>query len=219
MGRPANTDPADTRRRILASARASFARYGVAGASLREIAAGAGITVATLSHHFGSKEGLHRACVAAFEEQLGALGKRLAEALGSAASDPVALFTLAVREGWRFARAHRDDVRMLQRSIAEAGEIDAATRGARIVPFLETVSGYLAGATGRDAAAFRLALQSSTFLVVRYAISSDAELAELAAAPAKAPPEAIAQAIEDHLVEAVLRLLALRAGRELGTRN
>jgi hypothetical protein len=54
---------------------------------------------------------------------------------------------------------------------------------------------------------------------VRYAISSDAELAELAAAPAKAPPEAIAQAIEDHLVEAVLRLLALRAGRELGTRN
>jgi AcrR family transcriptional regulator len=202
VGRPANGDPTETRRRILESARGRFARFGVQGASVRDIATAAGITVATLNHHFGSKEGLHRACVAAFEADVGALGRKLAGALGGAAS-PAVLLEQAVREGWRFARHHRDAVRMMQRSIAEAGEVDERIRGGRVVPMLETLSAWLAGATGRDATSFRLGLQSATFLAVRWAMSSDAELAAFAGV---ADAE---RAVEDHLVGATLGLLGL----------
>ena len=46
------------RERILESATELFARHGYAGASLRQIAAGVGVTPGNVLLHFGSKEGL-----------------------------------------------------------------------------------------------------------------------------------------------------------------
>lgn len=50
------------RARIRDAALARFGADGIAGASLRAIAADAGVSPALVVHHFGSKEGLRRAC-------------------------------------------------------------------------------------------------------------------------------------------------------------
>jgi AcrR family transcriptional regulator len=50
------------RERILDAAIGRFAEHGVAGTSLKAIAAAAGVSQALIVHHFGSKEALREAC-------------------------------------------------------------------------------------------------------------------------------------------------------------
>lgn len=64
VGRPRDGNPEETRREILRAAGASFAASGFVGATTRAVAARAGVNVATLHYHFGSKEGLYRAVLA-----------------------------------------------------------------------------------------------------------------------------------------------------------
>ncbi|WNM37655.1 TetR family transcriptional regulator [Micromonospora halotolerans] len=59
--RPGNPD---TREAILAAARAAFAERGFDAASIRSIAAAAGVDPALVHHYFGTKEELFRATVA-----------------------------------------------------------------------------------------------------------------------------------------------------------
>lgn len=47
-----------TRERILGVAETLFARHGFAGASLRQVTAGAKVNLAAVNYHFGSKDGL-----------------------------------------------------------------------------------------------------------------------------------------------------------------
>ncbi|MDR3160383.1 MAG: TetR/AcrR family transcriptional regulator [Spirochaetaceae bacterium] len=56
-------DPANTIERILKSAGLEFLRNGYAGASLRKIAAAAGLTTGALYRHYADKEALYRALV------------------------------------------------------------------------------------------------------------------------------------------------------------
>ena len=53
----------DTRGRILEAARSHFAEAGYEGATMRGIAAVAGVDPALIQHYFGSKEGIFRAAV------------------------------------------------------------------------------------------------------------------------------------------------------------
>ena len=57
-GRPPAGDAADRRTAILDAARAQFAAKGFAGASMRSIAAEAGVDASLISHHFGDKSRL-----------------------------------------------------------------------------------------------------------------------------------------------------------------
>jgi TetR/AcrR family transcriptional regulator len=59
-GRPAGATGDRTRERILNAALVIFARQGLAGTSVRDIARQARIRVSTLYHHFASKEALYR---------------------------------------------------------------------------------------------------------------------------------------------------------------
>lgn len=52
----------ETRGRILDSAVLAFGFRGFQGASAREIASDAGVKLPAIAYHFGSKEGLYRAC-------------------------------------------------------------------------------------------------------------------------------------------------------------
>lgn len=61
VGRPRDGNPEETRREILRAAGEAFAASGFVGATTRAVAARAGVNVATLHYHFGSKEGLYRA--------------------------------------------------------------------------------------------------------------------------------------------------------------
>src|SRR5215510_14717303 len=51
--------PLSTKARILAAAEEVFATKGFAGASTREIAAGAGVNISSLHYHWESKETLY----------------------------------------------------------------------------------------------------------------------------------------------------------------
>ncbi len=63
VGRPRDGNPAETRRGILLAAEESFATAGFVGATTRQVAARAGVNVATLHYHFGNKEKLYRAVI------------------------------------------------------------------------------------------------------------------------------------------------------------
>ena len=61
IGRPPDSDAAETRRRIIDAARRAFAAGGFAAATNREIAMASGVTTGAVYHHFGSKEALYLA--------------------------------------------------------------------------------------------------------------------------------------------------------------
>lgn len=63
VGRPRDGNPEETRQEILRAAAEAFAACGFVGATTRAVAARAGVNVATLHYHFGSKEGLYRAVI------------------------------------------------------------------------------------------------------------------------------------------------------------
>jgi AcrR family transcriptional regulator len=62
-GRPAGADSAATREALLRAAVETFAEYGLARTTLRQVADAAGMTTGTLYHHYATKEALF---VAAF---------------------------------------------------------------------------------------------------------------------------------------------------------
>ncbi len=82
-----STEDRTTRARIRDAAIARFGESGFDKATVREIAAAAGVSPALVLHHFGSKEGLRAACdefvVARFKQ-----GKE--EAVRSGSTDPLA---------------------------------------------------------------------------------------------------------------------------------
>lgn len=69
-GRPAGSTGDQTRERVLAAAVEVFARHGLVGASVRDIAREARIRVSSLYHHFPSKEALYQAVQARVDDQL-----------------------------------------------------------------------------------------------------------------------------------------------------
>ena len=98
VGRPRGGDVAGTRRAILDAAEECFATAGFTGATTRQVAARAGVNVATLHYHFGSKEKLYRAVLDAVAREdipLLSRGETPAERLSS-----------AVEALWDFGAAH-----------------------------------------------------------------------------------------------------------------
>ena len=59
-----------TKERILEVAARNFARHGYAGTSLRQITREAGVNVAAIHYHFGSKEGIYHAVVFGFFDRI-----------------------------------------------------------------------------------------------------------------------------------------------------
>ena len=68
-GRPGNDRP-NGALLLLRAGQSAFARHGFEGASLRGIAAAAGVDPALASHHFGSKEALWKAVIERFGDYL-----------------------------------------------------------------------------------------------------------------------------------------------------
>jgi AcrR family transcriptional regulator len=114
MARPANADSERTRRQILEVAIRQFGRDGFGAATLRKIAADAGISFATVHHYFGTKSGLFAACVEAAYQQLDTVGL---EVIAIAATEPVTTrVARAVRHAFRAASRDRDRSRFLLRA-------------------------------------------------------------------------------------------------------
>jgi AcrR family transcriptional regulator len=201
MGRPINADADATRARILHSALELFSAHGIDGASIREVAKGAGVSLAMVHHYFGSKDDLHRAVIESMYAELATMREMLLEAIAGSSSIE-ALIETAVTGGYRFARTHVTEVRLMLRDAVLMGELPAGGRES-LEPFLELASERLAPLVARPARALRLPLQSIVFLVARYAVQSDEESAVVTGESAKAAP----RAIERHLVELATTLL------------
>lgn len=75
-----DVDPADltTKARIREAAMREFGELGFERATVRGVAAAAGVSSGLVRHHFGSKQGLRDAC----DEQLSRIVRRLAEQAG-----------------------------------------------------------------------------------------------------------------------------------------
>ncbi len=58
----------DSRRQLLNAGTKLFAKGGLEGTSVRDIAREAGTNICMISYHFGGKEGLYRACLQEFGE-------------------------------------------------------------------------------------------------------------------------------------------------------
>jgi len=119
VGRPRDGNPAETRRGILRAAEESFATAGFVGATTRQVAARAGVNVATLHYHFGNKEKLYRAVLdsaSGAEFTVPGVGKAPAERLAA-----------VVEALWNFGAAHPSLPRLslLHRLAGPASQIEA----------------------------------------------------------------------------------------------
>ena len=79
LGRPPSTSSADTKRRILDTARAAFASRGYEASTNRTLGADAGITAGALYHYFGSKFDLY---LAVHEDVQERVFRRFTDAVG-----------------------------------------------------------------------------------------------------------------------------------------
>lgn len=103
----AQTDTPDPRTKILLAARRVVAHAGLAGATMEQIAATAGVGIATVYRHFGDKERLIRAFVAELSPR--AFVRDLAEPTADVAADLHGLATTLLP----FFFEYRDILRLL----------------------------------------------------------------------------------------------------------
>jgi AcrR family transcriptional regulator len=129
-----------TRERILSAARSHFTEVGFDGATIRGIAAAAGVDPALVPHYFGSKEGVFRAAVEfpvdpadflprLLEPGLDGLGERLArfflDTWDSPAGSPLLALIRSVVASETAAELFRDFVsREVLGRLADAIEVD-----------------------------------------------------------------------------------------------
>jgi AcrR family transcriptional regulator len=193
VARPRNADAAETQARLLAVATAHFGRDGFRAATVRRIAADAGVTFATVHHYFGTKEALFGACVAAAFEELLELGREVASILATCPRDQ--RVGRAVRHAFRAACAANDRSRFLLRSfVFEDPSLTSAHVPAHRKSFVEGALALLRGNGDRDERLVRLV--GIGMLVTRFATASPFEHDLLGAGAYAANGS-----IEDYLVQ------------------
>ena len=131
-GKGAPTDTgASARERILAEAERVFGARGFEGASMRELAEAAGVPLALVSYHFGSKEGVYRAV---FERRAPVVVEQRLAGLAIAMSEPnldrrLELVVKALVFPMLHLRAHDRDPSFGRLLANETTESDSERRG------------------------------------------------------------------------------------------
>lgn len=208
MARPVNANAEQTKHNILAAASELFSDNGFEGASVRQIAQAAGVSLGMIRHYFGSKEGLYKACISVAYEILGQLGGQIAQGLAGGGNVEQVVGE-AVRGGFQFALTNRPAFKLMlwELMTRESWRSDMGDR--EMIPFILSVARGLASHLGRPIAELVLVARTLIFLVVRYATAHHDEVAFLLSngrSRAKATKRTT-QAIEDHLVDTTIRLL------------
>jgi AcrR family transcriptional regulator len=177
MGRPRNADPALTRQRILDAAIHRFGEQGLKATSLRTIAADAGVTFATVHHHFGTKDELHARCVEECFTNLEGLEGDLMEVVAEHAGNVEAVIRRTAMCAFGYALERNRYSRFLLRTTLFEGEGPHRERLGRAQrDYLDTASRMLAPVLGRSERSLRVPLQGLMFLLTRVALTTDAEL-------------------------------------------
>lgn len=190
MGRPPNADPALTRQRILDAAIHHFGDQGLKATSLRKIAADAGVTFATVHHHFGTKDELHARCVEECFTNLEGLEGDLMKVVAEHAGDIETVIRRAAMCALGYALERNRYSRFLLRTTVFEAE---GPHRARLVEaqrsYLDTASRLLAPVLGRGERELRVPLQGLMFLLTRVALTTDAELETIGGGSARVREE------------------------------
>jgi AcrR family transcriptional regulator len=143
---------AATRAAILQSARRAFARSGYAGAGVREIAGGAGVTAMLVNRYFGSKERLFAEAVAESMATSSVLGAQITGSGTSGAALAAALVGIT--------RAHDTPLEGFQIMLRSAASEPAARIGRRLIErhHQKRIAAALGGELAAQRAAVMLAL-------------------------------------------------------------
>jgi AcrR family transcriptional regulator len=214
MARPVQAHAEATRQRILTGACAQFSAAGIDGTSMRDVAAAAGVNIATVHHYFGSKNGLAEACIDAGYEELGALKDAIAATMRPGRSF-AGIVEDGVRAAYRFAVAHRAAHRMLLRIVVDADRLENVGRARRDVRSAEMLvegARLLSAVTGRSDRDARLVVQSLSSLLTRWSLAPADELAVVVlgnASAASVEQSALHAAVEEHLIDLSFRILGL----------
>ncbi|MCU4184103.1 TetR family transcriptional regulator [Acidiferrimicrobium sp. IK] len=134
-----NRDAAATRQRILNEAKAHFARHGFDGATVRKIAASAGVAPNLITRYFGGKAGLFRAATAVDLDVAGVVSGPF-----SSLGDRIAA---KVVERWEAADSE-DPLLMMLRSAGTSDVAAAALGDFMLQRAAAPLSDYLPAVTG-----------------------------------------------------------------------
>ncbi|MFZ0788918.1 MAG: CerR family C-terminal domain-containing protein [Chromatiaceae bacterium] len=159
--RPADLRTPETRQRIIETSLRLFAEHGFKGVSVRDISAAAGVNVASVSYHFGSKQGLYRTLFevvldedqGSFAEQMGNVGRLLGRAGGDRALLAAAVEGLVAGIVGRIAtyeHSHSFSV-LLARELALPGDLFELIYRRRAEPLLTMMTRVVAAAWGASA--------------------------------------------------------------------
>ncbi len=184
-----------TRDRVLDAAATVFAARGFEGATTREIAAAAGINIATLHYHHSDKQTLYDAVVARVYERL--LELPGLELNPNASLDRERRLRGFVAVLFGFVCAHREEIRVLLRHVLDTHRLPAAVSERWIHEVIPRVQ-RICVALEVDLAAHRLDLLSLNHLFARYAITDDADLLQIGVDRAT---------LEQHLGDVAVQLL------------
>jgi AcrR family transcriptional regulator len=207
MARPVNANAEETKQRILDSASKLYAEAGFEGTSVRQIAAAAGVSLGMIRHYFGSKEGLYRACIDSAYAIYGRLPMQIEQGLADG-GEPIDVLCHSVREGFRFAVAHRDACRLVLWALMEQDSWRSANTENEMVPFILATARRMAPLLSQSVGNMAMGLRTLVFLVTRYATADHDELALLLAEGkqgVKGDGTTVA-AVEGHLVDLTRRL-------------
>lgn len=207
MARPVGADAEATRARILDAAVALVAEHGIDGTSIRDIAAGAKVSLATVLHYYGSKDGLYDACIDSMYTELDQMRGAIFTAFRPGAS-VAELLDDAVAAAVSFVRQHRQANRILLRTILDEGGLRPERRDRYLGAFLDEVSAALAPLLDLPVAQVKIRVQSLVHLMVRYSLHNGAELKMITGA--RTESEARAE-VDRHLAQ-VARALFLHQG-------
>ncbi|HRD97391.1 MAG TPA: TetR/AcrR family transcriptional regulator [Rubrivivax sp.] len=144
-------DPEQTRARILAAAKAEFARVGLGGARVDRIAALAGANKRMLYYYFGNKDELFRAVLEAAYEHI----RESEKALHLDAFDPREAIQRLVAFTWNYYLEHPEFLSLLNsENLHQAEHLRQSTRVRRMhSPFVAMISDIVE--RGAQAGVFR----------------------------------------------------------------
>lgn len=139
---PGTRNPEQTRARILAAAKAEFARVGLGGARVDRIAALAGANKRMLYYYFDSKDGLFRAVLEATYEHI----RESEKALHLDALDPVEAIRRLIDFTWQYHLQHPEFLSLL--NSANLHRAEHVKRSAKVrrmhSPFVAMIGDILA---------------------------------------------------------------------------
>lgn len=163
MGRIKGRKPEETREAVLLAAIKTFAERGFANATLGMIAERAGVTAATLPYHYGDKQGLYDAVVDSIYAELLGFGPSIRGTAG---------LREVLRTIYLWAESRRDAIRVMLRSIIEAGGLGHDLRERRMGPMLDAMSRLIAAHYDRPVSDAREMVVTLTHLIMRFATNT-----------------------------------------------